>query len=326
MRITIWNEGVHEQVDPAVAARYPEASTAPSPTDCVNCCPGRPSHGHARHRRRARALRGSARPDRRAAVVGPRRPRPGPRRGRGARPLRVLGGMGLHGAPLRPLLEDLHLAHGHDLLARMAQRGRARTRLDGQPSHPIARGVEHPLVIDQQEMYGELFDIPAPDELVFISSFAGGKCSAPAAPSRADGARSSTSARVTRRTRSTSTRVCGECWPTLSNGRRLSTARSCPSSATPHGDGSSGDLGEYAGRHASPAADGARVMVSLDGAAGFAFDDQDRGVAERWFAKSDAFDRTISLPFSPESPGVGHRRYRSASRGLVPHRAARGRD
>jgi trehalose utilization protein len=43
------------------------------------------------------------------------------------------------------------------------------------PSHPIAAGVPHPIVIDEQEMYGELFDIPAPDELVFVSSFSGGE-------------------------------------------------------------------------------------------------------------------------------------------------------
>jgi len=43
------------------------------------------------------------------------------------------------------------------------------------PTHPIAAGVPHPLVIDQQEMYGEHFDVPPPDELVFISSFAGGE-------------------------------------------------------------------------------------------------------------------------------------------------------
>src|SRR4051812_24097945 len=43
------------------------------------------------------------------------------------------------------------------------------------PGHPIARGVPQPIVIDAQEMYGEHFDIPAPDELVFISSFAGGE-------------------------------------------------------------------------------------------------------------------------------------------------------
>jgi trehalose utilization protein len=43
------------------------------------------------------------------------------------------------------------------------------------PTHPIARGVPHPIVIEQQEMYGEFFDIPVPDELVFVSSFSGGE-------------------------------------------------------------------------------------------------------------------------------------------------------
>jgi trehalose utilization protein len=43
------------------------------------------------------------------------------------------------------------------------------------PSHPIARGVPHPLVLERHEMYGELFDIPPPDELVFVSSFSGGE-------------------------------------------------------------------------------------------------------------------------------------------------------
>jgi trehalose utilization protein len=44
-----------------------------------------------------------------------------------------------------------------------------------EPSHPIAEGVPHPLRIPAQEMYGERFDIPAPDELVFVSSFSGGE-------------------------------------------------------------------------------------------------------------------------------------------------------
>jgi trehalose utilization protein len=43
------------------------------------------------------------------------------------------------------------------------------------PTHPIAEGVPHPLVIDEDEMYGEFFDIPAPDELIFISTFSGGE-------------------------------------------------------------------------------------------------------------------------------------------------------
>lgn len=43
------------------------------------------------------------------------------------------------------------------------------------PQHPIAEGVSLPIVIEKHEMYGEYFDIPAPDELVFISSFSGGE-------------------------------------------------------------------------------------------------------------------------------------------------------
>jgi trehalose utilization protein len=43
------------------------------------------------------------------------------------------------------------------------------------PTHPIARGVPSPIVIPEQEMYGEYFDIPTPDELIFISSFTGGE-------------------------------------------------------------------------------------------------------------------------------------------------------
>lgn len=43
------------------------------------------------------------------------------------------------------------------------------------PTHPIADGVPNPIVIDAQEMYGEFFDIPTPDELVFVSNFAGGE-------------------------------------------------------------------------------------------------------------------------------------------------------
>lgn len=43
------------------------------------------------------------------------------------------------------------------------------------PGHPIAAGVPHPLIIEREEMYGELFDVPQPDELVFISSFTGGE-------------------------------------------------------------------------------------------------------------------------------------------------------
>jgi len=43
------------------------------------------------------------------------------------------------------------------------------------PGHPIAAGVPAPFIVPQQEMYGEYFDIPQPDELIFISSYSGGE-------------------------------------------------------------------------------------------------------------------------------------------------------
>ena len=43
------------------------------------------------------------------------------------------------------------------------------------PSHPIAAGVPQPIALARHEMYGEFFDIPTPDELVFVSSFTGGE-------------------------------------------------------------------------------------------------------------------------------------------------------
>ncbi|MDH2444040.1 ThuA domain-containing protein [Amnibacterium sp. CER49] len=42
-------------------------------------------------------------------------------------------------------------------------------------THPIAAGVPDPIVVPRQEMYGEPFDIPVPDELIFVSSFTGGE-------------------------------------------------------------------------------------------------------------------------------------------------------
>ena len=43
------------------------------------------------------------------------------------------------------------------------------------PGHPITEGVPAAFVIPEHEMYGEYFDIPQPDELIFISHFAGGE-------------------------------------------------------------------------------------------------------------------------------------------------------
>ncbi len=43
------------------------------------------------------------------------------------------------------------------------------------PSHPIAQGIDESIEIPQEEMYGEYFDIPKPDEVVFAGWFSGGE-------------------------------------------------------------------------------------------------------------------------------------------------------
>jgi len=43
------------------------------------------------------------------------------------------------------------------------------------PAHPIVQGLGEYFEIPHAEMYGEFFDIPAPDELVFVSWFQGGE-------------------------------------------------------------------------------------------------------------------------------------------------------
>ncbi|CAH0215050.1 hypothetical protein SRABI83_02239 [Arthrobacter sp. Bi83] len=87
----------------------------------------------------------------------------------------VLGGMGLI---------VLHSGHFSKIFtALLGTTCSLKWRNDGErelvwtvkPSHPIAAGVESPMVIPKQEMYGELFDIPDPDDLIFISSFEGGE-------------------------------------------------------------------------------------------------------------------------------------------------------
>ena len=44
-----------------------------------------------------------------------------------------------------------------------------------EPGHPIVEGIGEYIELPHEEMYGERFDIPAPDTLVFVSWFAGGE-------------------------------------------------------------------------------------------------------------------------------------------------------
>ncbi len=43
------------------------------------------------------------------------------------------------------------------------------------PQHPIVEGIGENIQLEKEEMYGEHFDIPAPDDLIFTSWFEGGE-------------------------------------------------------------------------------------------------------------------------------------------------------
>jgi len=43
------------------------------------------------------------------------------------------------------------------------------------PNHPIAEGIDESFVIENEEMYGEPFDIAKPDDVIFIGWFKGGE-------------------------------------------------------------------------------------------------------------------------------------------------------
>jgi len=43
------------------------------------------------------------------------------------------------------------------------------------PAHPIAQGIPEYFELPQEEMYGEFFDIPNPDSVIFLSWFNGGE-------------------------------------------------------------------------------------------------------------------------------------------------------
>ena len=88
---------------------------------------------------------------------------------------RVLEGMGLvvlhsghHSKPFKRLM-------GTTCNLRWREIGEREIVWCVSPGHPIAQGIGPCIVVPNSEMYGEQFDIPQPDELIFISNYAGGE-------------------------------------------------------------------------------------------------------------------------------------------------------
>jgi trehalose utilization protein len=88
---------------------------------------------------------------------------------------RVWQGMGLivlHSGHFAKIFKAL-MGTGCDLKWREA--GEKEILWVTKPGHPIVEGLDDHFTLEHTEMYGEHFDIPEPDELIFISSFAGGE-------------------------------------------------------------------------------------------------------------------------------------------------------
>lgn len=77
----------------------------------------------------------------------------------------------------------LHSAHFSKIMKRMLgtsmtlkwRHGDSENLWCVNPTHPIAYNVPEKIVLEQEEMYGEYFDIPKPDDVIFIGSFSGGE-------------------------------------------------------------------------------------------------------------------------------------------------------
>lgn len=86
----------------------------------------------------------------------------------------VLSGMGL---------AALHSAHYSKIMKRLLGTSMTLKWRHGDreklwctaPTHPIAAGVPAVIEIPKEEMYGEYFDIPRPDDVVFTGWFSGGE-------------------------------------------------------------------------------------------------------------------------------------------------------
>ncbi len=88
---------------------------------------------------------------------------------------RVLDGMGLivlHSGHYSKIFRKLVGASASLKWREVAEKERLWVVL---PGHPIVAGLGEYIELEHTEMYGEFFDVPQPDELIFISWFEGGE-------------------------------------------------------------------------------------------------------------------------------------------------------
>lgn len=86
----------------------------------------------------------------------------------------VLRGMGLIALHSAHFAKIMRLLMGTSMTLRWKHGDRERLFVTA-PCHPIAQGIPGHFDIPAEEMYGEYFDIPKPDDVVFTGWFAGGE-------------------------------------------------------------------------------------------------------------------------------------------------------
>ena len=173
IRVTVWNEFRHEKSDPAVAAVYPkgihgaiaEALSSEPDMTARTATLDDPDHGlpdavlastdvltwwgHMAHDQVRNEV---------AEKVQKR----------------VLDGMGLIVLHSGHLSKPFVKLMGTSCLLRWRDAGEKERLWVVEPGHPVADGLGPYFEIPHEEMYGERFDVPAPESTVFISWFAGG--------------------------------------------------------------------------------------------------------------------------------------------------------
>lgn len=174
IRVVVWGEFRHEKKNPKVAEIYPDgmhetiaAALARDPTLTVSTATlDQPEHGMTPGRLAetdvlvwwGHMAHGEVRDEVAARVQA-----------------RVLEGMGLI---------VLHSGHYAKIFKRLMgttcslkwRESTDKERLwNINPAHPITQGIGDYFEIPMEEMYGEPFGIPEPDELIFISWFTGGE-------------------------------------------------------------------------------------------------------------------------------------------------------
>ncbi len=174
IRVTVWNEFIHEKINPEVTAIYPDGIhrtlaahlNAQEGIEARTATLEEPDHGLSEevlHTTDVLLWWGHKAHDKVSDDIVKKVHK---------RVLEGMGFIGLHSAHYSKIFRSLL---GTECSLKWRDDGEKERIWVVEPSHPIAEGLGEYFELPKVEMYGERFDIPTPDKLVFISWFEGGE-------------------------------------------------------------------------------------------------------------------------------------------------------